>query len=50
MSDHKLEHEIIPDEVNESLVKLNNNRAPGYDKITAEMTVLRNSIKKLQLN
>ena len=32
-----LEHEITLDEVTKSIMKLNNNRAPGYDKITAEM-------------
>ena len=37
MNDHQLEHEITLDEVTKSIMKLNNNRAPGYDKITAEM-------------
>ena len=37
MKDHQLEHEITLDEVTKSIMKLNNNRAPGYDKITAEM-------------
>ena len=35
MNDHQLEHEIAL-EVAKSIIKLNN-RAPGYDKITAEM-------------
>ena len=35
MNDHQLEHEIAL-EVAKSMIKLNN-RAPGYDKITAEM-------------
>ena len=37
MNDHQLEHEITLDEVTKSIMKLNNNRAPGYDKITTEM-------------
>ena len=37
MNDHQLEHEITLDEVTKSIMKLNNNTAPGYDKITAEM-------------
>ena len=37
MNNHQLEHEITLDEVTKSIMKLNNNRAPGYDKITAEM-------------
>ena len=37
MNDHQLEHEITLDEVTKSIMKLNNNRAPGYDKITAEI-------------
>ena len=37
MNDYQLEHEITLDEVTKSIMKLNNNRAPGYDKITAEM-------------
>ena len=37
MNDHQVEHEITLDEVTESIMKLNNKRAPGYDKITAEM-------------
>ena len=37
MNDHQLEHEITLDEVTKSVMKLNNNRAPGYDKITAEI-------------
>ena len=35
MNDHQLEHEIAL-EVAKSIIKLNN-RAPVYDKITAEM-------------
>ena len=35
MNDHQLEHEIAL-EVAKSIIKLHN-RAPGYDKITAEM-------------
>ena len=35
MNDHQLENEIAL-EVAKSIIKLNN-RAPGYDKITAEM-------------
>ena len=34
---HQLEHEITLDEVTKSIMKLNNNRARGYDKVTAEM-------------
>ena len=37
MNKHQLENEISNDEVKKSISKLNNNRAPGYDKITAEM-------------
>ena len=37
MNKHQLENEISNDEVQKSISKLNNNRAPGYDKITAEM-------------
>ena len=37
MNNHQLEHEITLDEVTKSIMKLNNNRAPGYDKIIAEM-------------
>ena len=37
MNDYQLEHEITLDEVTKSIMKLNNNRVPGYDKITAEM-------------
>ena len=37
MNDHQVEHEITLDEVTKSIMKLNNKRAPGYDKITAEM-------------
>ena len=37
MNNHQLEHEITLDEVTKSIMKLHNNRAPGYDKITAEM-------------
>ena len=37
MNDHQLEHEITLDEVTKSIMKLNNNRALGYDKITTEM-------------
>ena len=34
---HQLEHEITLDEVTKSLLTLNNNRVPGYDKIIFEM-------------
>ena len=37
LNDHQLENEITIDEVTKSIFKLNNNRASGYDKITAEM-------------
>ena len=37
MNDHQLEHEITLDEVTKNIMKLSNNRAPGYGKITAEM-------------
>ena len=37
MNDHQLEHEITLNKVTKSVTKLNNNRAPGYDKITTEM-------------
>ena len=37
MNKHQLENEISNDEVKKSISKLNNNRAPRYDKITAEM-------------
>ena len=37
MNDHQLEHEITFDEVTKSIMKLSNNRAPGYDKIIAGM-------------
>ena len=37
MNDHQLEHEITLDEVTKIIMKLNINRAPGYDKITTEM-------------
>ena len=37
MNDHQLEHEITLDEVTKSIMKLNNNRVPGYDRITTEM-------------
>ena len=37
MNDHQVEHEKTLDEVTKSIMKLNNKRAPGYDKITAEM-------------
>ena len=36
MNDHQLEHEVTLDEVTERIMKLNYDRAPGYDKITAE--------------
>ena len=34
---HQPEHEITLDEVTKNIMKLNKNRAPGYDKVTAEM-------------
>ena len=34
---HQLEHEITLDEITKSLLTLNNNRVPGYDKIIFEM-------------
>ena len=34
---HQPEHEITLDEVTKNIMKLNNNRAPGYDKVTVEM-------------
>ena len=37
MNDHQLEHEKTLDEVTKIIMKLNNNRAQGYDKIAAEM-------------
>ena len=37
MNDHQLEHDITLDEVIKIIMKLNNNKAQGYDKITAEM-------------
>ena len=37
MNDHQLEHEITLDEATKNVMKLNNNRVPGYHKITAEM-------------
>ena len=37
MNDHQLEYEITLDEATKNVMKLNNNRAPGYHKITAEM-------------
>ena len=37
MNDHQLEYEIALDEVTKSIMKLNDNTVPGYDKITAEM-------------
>ena len=38
MNNYQPEHEITLDEVtNKSIMKLNNNRAPGFDKVTAEM-------------
>ena len=37
LNDHQLENEITIEEVTKSIFKLNNDRASGYDKITAEM-------------
>ena len=37
MNDHQPEHEITLDEVTKSIMKLNSNRAPGYNKIKTEM-------------
>ena len=37
MNDHQLEHEITLDEVTKNIMKLINNRAPGYDNIAPKM-------------
>ena len=37
MNNHQLEIQITFDEVTKSIMKLNKNRAPGYDKKAAEM-------------